>query len=93
MRTDAVTQLWNVSYDCHPAVTITIEVMLPTAAAAAGPLPLFVTENTHRSWAMRALERGYAALITPTNDVDDMGVAFLAAFPKANWGDIIRRVQ
>ena len=51
------------TYDCRPAVTLTVEVMVPTAAAAAGPLPLFVTENTHRSWAMRALERGYAALM------------------------------
>ena len=52
---------------------------------------MFVTENTHRSWAMRAVERGYAALITPTNDVDDMGAAFRDAFPAADWGDIIRR--
>jgi hypothetical protein len=84
-------ELWNITYDCHPAVTLTVEIMLPTAAAARGSLPLFVTENTHRSWAMRAVERGYAALITPTNDVDDMGVQFKAAFPNENWGDIIRR--
>jgi hypothetical protein len=85
-------ELWNVSYDgCTPAVMLTVEVMIPTAAAAAAPLPLFVTENTHRSWAMRAVERGYAAMITPTNDVDDLGAAFKTAFPTANWGDIIRR--
>ena len=84
-------ELYNVSY-VNDTVQLTIEVMVPTAAAAAGPLPLFVTENTHRNWAMRAVERGYAAMVTPTNDVDDMGVAFKEAFPAANWGDIVRPV-
>jgi len=66
-------ELWNVTYGCEAPVTLTVEVMLPTAAAAeGGPLPLFVSENTHRSWAMRAVERGYAAMLTPTNFVDDM---------------------
>ena len=50
-------------------------------------LPLFVSEGTHRSWAMRAVSRGYAAMLTPTNDAND-ATGFKLMYPDASWGDI-----
>ena len=84
-------ELWEVDFaEAGKTVALDIEVILPVSATPAHPLPLFVSEETHRSWAMRGVSRGYAAMLTPTNDAND-ATGFKTLYPNATWGDIIRR--
>ena len=98
-----VDEMWAVTFRTNATftVTATFELIIPNRSqlltvGAAGEkpgekkLPLFVSEGTHRSWAMGAVNRGFAAMLTPTNDAND-ATGFKLAYPGATWGDIIRR--
>ena len=65
-------------------VAFTIEVIIPSGAAAASPLPVFLTQCTHRGWATLGVSRGYLGVVYPACDWRDAAPAFQAAYGHTN---------
>ena len=59
-------------------VDFDIELAWP-AEAAAGPLPLFLTQWNHRSWGLQGVQRGYMMVLYPGADTRDASAGFRAA--------------
>ena len=74
-------------------VAFVIEVLRPEPAAAAGAkLPIFLTQWTHRQWALIGLNRGYVSVVYPGADQGtDAAPLFQAAYPKATMALILAR--
>jgi dienelactone hydrolase len=71
-------------------VAVVVEV-LRGASAGAEKRPLFITQWTHRPWALYALSRGYAAILYPGCDTADVAPLFQAAYPNATMALIMAR--
>ena len=73
--------------------TVAFEIQLAwsEAAAAAGPLPLYLTQWNHRSWGLQGVQRGYMMVLYPGADVRDASGQFRAAFPTATFRKILAR--
>ncbi|MDI7275851.1 MAG: hypothetical protein QME94_07720, partial [Anaerolineae bacterium] len=65
-----------------------LELLIPEAK---GPFPVFLTQGTHRSWAMLALRRGYLACVYAACDGLDDSDSFVAAYPGYDWSRLARR--
>ena len=67
-----------------------VELFIPDAD---GPLPVFMTQFTHRGWAQIAARRGYLACIykgCDPNDTDDTNT-FVEAYPDYDFSRLTRR--
>ena len=60
-------------------VSFVVEVLRP-ALPAGGRVPLFLTQATHRAWALHGLGRGWAAIVYPGADGADAAPAFQRAY-------------
>jgi len=78
----------EIAYATDPPVSILIETMTP---AGDGPFPVFLTQGTHRAWAVVGASRGYLACVYPGADGDDQSDKFLPVYPDCDWGRIPRR--
>jgi len=78
----------QLSFDTHNNASFTMEVMMPDGD---GPFPVFMTQTTHRRWALVAFSRGYIGVVYPGADNDDQTDVFQKAYPLATWGTISRR--
>ena len=77
----------NVSFD--------IEILRPHSKSQNGikhagdeKLPLFLTQSNHRRWALKAVARGYVAVVYPGADVNDQSTRFrfaIHACPTPNF--------
>ena len=56
-----------------------------------GPFPVFLTQHTHRAWALIALRRGYVACVYAGSDSRDDTESFRAAYPEHDWSRLTRR--
>ena len=62
-------------------VIFSIEVMIPGGKISA-PLPIFLTQCTHRAWAALGLQRGYLAVVYSACDYRDAAPDFQRAYGK-----------
>ncbi len=69
----------GLAFDTQPATSITIETMTPEGD---GPFPVFLTQTTHRPWAVLGVSRGYLACVYPGADGDDQCDQFLHGDPE-----------
>jgi hypothetical protein len=63
------------------AIDFIIEIIVPRSE---GPLPIFLTQWTHRGWSSIAVSRGYLAVVYPASDGHDVAPAFQIAFGHNN---------
>jgi len=84
----AVRRQVELTYATTPAVSFTVETMTPQGP---GPFPVFLTQTTHRAWAVLGLSRGYLCCVYPAADGDDQSDRFLGAYPECDWARIPRR--
>lgn len=64
------------------------QLMIPDGA---GPFPVFLTQDNHRSWALIALQRGYLCCVYAGADTRDDTDSFLEAYPEYDWSRLTRR--
>lgn len=78
-------------------VSFVIEILRPPAthvpvSGSPGRLPIFLTQWTHRQWALLGLNRGYLSVVYPGADQGtDAAPSFQRAFPKATMALILAR--
>ena len=74
-------------------VAFVIEILRPPPAATAGAkLPIFLTQWTHRQWALVGLNRGYVSVVYPGADQGtDAAPLFQEAYPTATMALILAR--
>jgi dienelactone hydrolase len=65
-----------------------IELLIPEGG---GPFPVFLTQWSHRAWALVALRRGYLGCIYAGADFRDDTDTFVEAFPGHDWSRLTRR--
>ena len=100
----STSSLVELTFDVHAGggeadtVSFRIEVLRPPSAsrsdAAGGQrgLPIFLTQWTHRQWALIGLNRGYMAVVYPGADQGtDAAPLFQAAYPRASMALILAR--
>lgn len=68
--------------------TLRLELLFPPGP---GPHPVFLTQNTHRAWALIALRRGYAGCVYAGADAQDDTDTFVPAYPSCDWSRLTRR--
>jgi len=78
----------ELSFATEPPVAITIETMTPEGR---GPFPVFLTQTTHRVWAVMGVSRGYLCCVYPAADDDDQSAKFTEVYPECDWTTIPRR--
>ncbi len=65
-----------------------IELFIPEGP---GPFPVFLTQDTHRAWALVALSRGYAACVYAGCDGKDDTASYTEVWPGYDWTKLTRR--
>ena len=78
----------RLDFDTHPPASVTIETMRPETP---GRHPVFLTQTTHRSWAVMGVSRGYLSVVYPASDEDDQSIQFGPIYPECDWRTIPRR--
>ncbi len=68
--------------------TLSLELFVPVGE---GPFPVFLTQHTHRAWALQALSRGYAACVYAGADSKDDTAGFVEVWPEYDWTKLARR--
>ncbi len=84
----AVRKKIKLRYETDPETEITLETIQPDGS---GPYPVFLTQTTHRPWAVLAVSRGYFTCVYPGADADDQSAQFEKVFPECDWRTIPRR--
>ncbi len=56
-----------------------------------GPFPVFITQDTHRRWALVAVSRGYIACVYAGADSNDDTAAWIDLWPQHDWTKLARR--
>lgn len=72
----------------NPQARLRLELLVPPGA---GPFPVFLTQHTHRAWALIALRRGYLGCVYWGADGQDDTDSFLPAYPDCDWSRLTRR--
>jgi len=70
------------------AAKLHIELIIPDARP---PLPVFITQDTHRRWALVAVSRGYIGCVYAGADSRDDTEAWKGLWPEADWTKLTRR--
>ncbi len=70
------------------AAKLHIELIIPDAKP---PLPVFITQDTHRRWALVAVSRGYIGCVYAGADSRDDTEAWKGFWPEADWTKLTRR--
>ena len=65
-----------------------LELIIPKGE---GPFPVFLTQDTHRSWALVAVSRGYIGCVYAGADSRDDTGAWAALWPEYDWTKLTRR--
>ncbi len=79
--------------------TLRLEVLIPDAAdntsgargSGTAALPVFMTQQNHRPWALIAVRRGYIGVVYAGADVLDDTDTFAAAYAEYDWSRLTRR--
>ena len=67
---------------------LNLELIIPKGD---GPFPVFMTQDTHRRWALLAVSRGYIGCVYAGADSRDDTDAWKAVWPEADWTKLTRR--
>jgi dienelactone hydrolase len=59
--------------------------------AGDGPFPVFITQDTHRRWALVAVSRGYIGCVYAGADSRDDTAAWPELWPQRDWSKLTRR--
>lgn len=70
------------------AAKLRVELIIPDAKP---PLPVFITQDTHRRWALVAVSRGYIGCVYAGADSRDDTEAWKGFWPEADWTKLTRR--
>lgn len=70
------------------AAQLHLELILPKGD---GPFPVFMTQDTHRHWALVAVSRGYIGCVYAGADSNDDTDAWRALWPEHDWSKLTRR--
>jgi len=82
----------RVGFDTPPVMSIYAEIEIETfTPEGRGPFPVFLTQSTHRAWAMVGVSRGYVGCVYPAADGTDQSCLFVDAYPDRDWAAILRR--
>jgi len=65
-----------------------LELIIPKGR---GPFPVFLTQDTHRQWALLAVSRGYIGCVYAGADSRDDTEAWKAIWPEHDWSKLTRR--
>ena len=65
-----------------------LELFIPSGQ---GPFPVFLTQDTHRAWALVALGRGYLCCVYSGCDGRDDTAAYAEIWPDHDWTKLARR--
>jgi dienelactone hydrolase len=65
-----------------------VELMIPKGQP---PFPVFMTQDTHRSWALIAVSRGYIGCVYAGADSADDTAAWTKVWPDHDWTKLTRR--
>lgn len=89
-RTERGTRIQMVRINFGPdnKATITMEIMIP---AGKGPMPVYMTQWTHRDWAQLAVRRGYIGCVYAAADNKDDTEAYMALYPNYDFCMLMRR--
>jgi pimeloyl-ACP methyl ester carboxylesterase len=71
------------------AAKLHLELILPKGRPP--PFPVFITQDTHRSWALIAVSRGYAGCVYAGADSRDDTANWPALWPQYDWSKLTRR--
>lgn len=71
------------------AAMLRVELIYPRGARP--PLPVFITQDNHRSWALVAVSRGYVGCVYAGADSADDTGAWTNVWPQADWTKLTRR--
>lgn len=70
------------------AARLHVELIVPKGP---GPFPVFITQDTHRRWALVAVSRGYIGCVYAGADSRDDTEAWKAIWPEHDWTRLTRR--
>ena len=70
------------------AAKLNLELIIPKGD---GPFPVFMTQDTHRRWALLAVSRGYIGCVYAGADSRDDTDAWKAVWPESDWTKLTRR--
>ena len=89
-RQEGLTTVHVVSLEFGPsyAAKMYLELFVPPGT---GPFPVFVTQGTHRGWALMAASRGYIGCAYAGGDNRDDTMAYNGIWPDHDWGKLTRR--
>ena len=77
------------------AASLRLELLIPednrAADAGTSSRPVFMTQHTHRGWALVAVRRGYIGCVYAGADSLDDTDTFVKAYPQYDWSRITRR--
>jgi cephalosporin-C deacetylase-like acetyl esterase len=81
-------QLIRINFGPDDKAMMTIELMIP---AGKGPMPVYMTQWTHRDWALLAVRRGYIGCVYAAADIKDDTEAYMALYPDYDFSMLMRR--
>ncbi len=89
-REEAACIVQEVTLEFGPrhAAKLRLEVIIPNGP---GPFPVFITQDTHRRWALIAVSRGYIGCVYAGADSRDDTDAWRAVWPAIDWTKLTRR--
>jgi hypothetical protein len=85
---DAVAREVELTFGPGRQARLRIELLIPEGD---GPFPVFLTQYSHRGWALIALRRGYLGCIYAGADFRDDTDTFVEAYPDCDWSRLTRR--
>lgn len=89
-RSEAGCTVTEVTLEFGPGfkARLRVEVLIPPGP---GPFPVFMTQDTHRRWALIAVSRGYVGCVYAGADSRDDTDAWRAVWPMLDWTRLTRR--
>jgi cephalosporin-C deacetylase-like acetyl esterase len=81
-------QLIRINFGPDNKAMMTFEIMIPEGK---GPMPVYMTQWTHRDWALLAVRRGYIGCVYAAADTKDDTEAYMALYPDYDFSMLMRR--
>lgn len=81
-------QMIEINFGPDYKAKMTMEIMIPVGK---GPMPVYMTQWTHRDWALLAVRRGYIGCVYAAADTKDDTEAYMALYPDYDFSMLMRR--
>ncbi len=83
-----VVQELTIEFGPSHQASLGFELIIPKGK---GPFPVFITQDTHRRWALVAVSRGYIGCVYAGADSRDDTAAWIPLWPEFDWTKLARR--